>query len=276
MTVVLGIDAAWTDKEPSGVAVVSKSNDAWVCHAVAPSYEAFLQVARGESIDWSAPFRGSAPDAERLLAAAASLAGAVVDVVAVDIPISTIPFTTRRIADRATSREFGGRQCGTHSPNAERPGKTGVALSTAFLSHGYQIATASAAASGPLQLVEVYPHPALLSLLNRPTRVAYKVSKSSRYWPGMSVKERLALLLAEFRSIDAELRKVFGSFDMMLPSADSVSRLSHLKRYEDALDALVCCWVGTLYAGGQATALGDETAAIWCPANIIRSDRRDR
>lgn len=276
MTVVLGIDAAWTETEPSGVAVVSTFGDAWVCNAVAPSYETFLQVARGEAIDWSMPIQGGAPDVDRLLAAAASLAGADVDVVAVDIPIATIPVTTRRIADRVTSREFGDRQCSTHSPNAERPGKIGVALSTGFLSRGYRIATAFAEALGPLQLVEVYPHPALLSLLNRPSRVAYKVSKSSRYWPGMTVDERIALLLAEFRSIEFELRRVFGSFDMLLPSVGSVSCLSHLKRYEDALDALVCCWVGILYAGGQATALGDETAAIWCPTNVIRSDRRDR
>jgi len=39
MTVVLGIDAAWTATQPSGVAVVAKDDDsgAWHTAAVAPS-----------------------------------------------------------------------------------------------------------------------------------------------------------------------------------------------------------------------------------------------
>ena len=45
-----------------------------------------------------------------------------------------------------------------------------------------------------------------------------------------------------------------------------------LKRYEDAIDALICCWVGTLYAEVNARPLGDNTAAIWCSlGNINRS-----
>lgn len=33
-------------------------------------------------------------------------------------------------------------------------------------------------------------------------------------------------------------------------------------RYEDAIDALVCAWVGCRYAEGHATSFGDKTAAI--------------
>jgi predicted RNase H-like nuclease len=40
---------------------------------------------------------------------------------------------------------------------------------------------------------------------------------------------------------------------------------SGLKRYEDALDALVCAWVGAKYLLGEAVAYGDGTAAIWVP-----------
>jgi predicted RNase H-like nuclease len=43
-----------------------------------------------------------------------------------------------------------------------------------------------------------------------------------------------------------------------------------LKRYEDAIDALICCWVGTLYAEGNARPMGDDTTAIWCP---LRQER---
>ena len=35
---------------------------------------------------------------------------------------------------------------------------------------------------------------------------------------------------------------------------------------EDALDAVICAWVGYECANGQAESLGDEDAAIWPPA----------
>ncbi len=39
--------------------------------------------------------------------------------------------------------------------------------------------------------------------------------------------------------------------------------LAALKRYEDALDALVCAWVGIEFLAGRARAMGDAEAVIW-------------
>lgn len=269
MTVILGIDAAWTDNAPSGVAVVSGSRKDWVCHAVAPSHSVFLAMAQGRDVEWSDPIDGKVSTAAALLDAAARLSGGEVDIVAIDMPISTIPFSTRRAAERAVSREFGKRLCSAHTPNATRPGKTGSDTSAGFMSCGYPIATTVSMPNAARQLIEVYPHPALLSLLGRPTRVRYKVAKSSRYWPGKSVQERIVLLLEEFTEINIALRRVFGPSVLTLPVAESVSRLTNLKRYEDALDALVCCWVGMLHVAGQTIPLGDEIAAIWCPKDVV-------
>ena len=52
---------------------------------------------------------------------------------------------------------------------------------------------------------------------------------------------------------------------LVLPSAEDLSSFSHLKRYEDTIDALICAWVGMKYLDGKAHAYGDETAAIWVP-----------
>ncbi len=38
MAGILGIDAAWTEKEPSGVAFIEGAQGGWSCVAVAPSY----------------------------------------------------------------------------------------------------------------------------------------------------------------------------------------------------------------------------------------------
>jgi predicted RNase H-like nuclease len=54
-----------------------------------------------------------------------------------------------------------------------------------------------------------------------------------------------------------------------LPDAARVPSLAHLKRYEDALDALVCAWVGVCALNGSARAYGDDAAAIWVPSSPV-------
>ena len=46
---------------------------------------------------------------------------------------------------------------------------------------GYRLQTTDSAHSGPT-LIEVYPHVALLTLLNLSYRLPYKVSRSGQYW----------------------------------------------------------------------------------------------
>ena len=97
MPVVLGIDAAWTATKPSGVALVRSAGLRWRCLAVAPSYDTFVGLRHGTAIDWEQRrFLGESVDPVALLEAAAELAGGPVDVVAIDMPIATVPITSRR------------------------------------------------------------------------------------------------------------------------------------------------------------------------------------
>lgn len=70
MRSVLGIDAAWTEREPSGIALVADDGSGWSLIESAASYAAFLGA------DPTARHRGSIPDAEAPLAAAAIKTGA--------------------------------------------------------------------------------------------------------------------------------------------------------------------------------------------------------
>jgi predicted RNase H-like nuclease len=268
MTIILALDAAWTATEPTGVALVASDETGWRCVAVAPSYDSFLDLADGVPILWTqGPFSESAPDIPKLLDAAQRLANSPVDLVTIDMPIATFPITARREADNAISRQFGGRGCSTHTPSATRPGSLGATLTAAFQRAGFPIATVNTEVSLTHHLLEVYPHPALLALLLRPYRVPYKAGKTRRYWPGLSLEERIGALLSEFSVIHAALANVFGPIGVPLPLAVNVLTLSALKRFEDALDALVCAWVGVLYMQGTAIPYGDNTAAIWCPSD---------
>ncbi len=47
-------------------------------------------------------------------------------------------------------------------------------------------------------------------------------------------------------------------------SVESLS-FNSLKRYEDALDALVSAWVGIQHIEKRSHAYGDQLAAIWVP-----------
>jgi hypothetical protein len=47
-----------------------------------------------------------------------------------------------------------------------------------------------------------------------------------------------------------------------------------MKRYEDALDAILCAWVAIEFLEGNAEPLGDEQAAIWTP--LLVGERRWR
>ncbi len=265
MPTVLGIDAAWTAKEPSGVALIGQRGHTWESIAVAPSYAAFVASAAGTRTNWSTSPTGSTPDIDALLGAARKLSGEDVCIVAIDMPIATMPFSQRRGADQAVSKAYGARGCSAHSPGIQRPGPLGAKLSSRFAELGYPIATAQTLPGAPRHLLEVYPHPALLKLLNRTYRVPYKVSKSGKYWRGATVEARISSLLDEFAMILAAVRTRIEGVNLSLPSPDAVTTLAELKRFEDALDALVCCWVGASYMAGHAHPLGDHTAAIWCP-----------
>lgn len=181
MTLILAIDAAWTDTEPSGVALLTASGPRgkWLC--VAPSYDAFIEYARGTHIDWvKGKFRGSKPDVHELLRAARAIAGTDVDLVAVDMPVAAVAFSTRRAADNAISVAFGGRGCSAHSPSALRPGALGAELTDQLRNVGYELVTSDDHAAVTRKFIEVYPHPALLALL----RASYRIPTKSRSRPG--------------------------------------------------------------------------------------------
>ena len=93
---VLGIDAAWTAHQPSGIALVQRSKTGWSCLAVARSYEAFIIQASSQPWDPQQKATGSRPDPAALLQASKLLTGAEVSCVSVDMPLATTPITRNR------------------------------------------------------------------------------------------------------------------------------------------------------------------------------------
>ncbi len=162
--------------------------------------------------------------------------------------------------------------CGTHSPNAARPGALGSSMTDAFQHAGYPVAAAGDPVGTLGRLIEVHPHPALLALLQEAYRLPYKAGKSRKYCPAAGISQRIENLLAVYQRILTTLGADIVAIDLPLPVASECPSLSVLKRYEDSLDALVCAWVGINYVQGNAVPFGDEKAAIWILGSIPPSD----
>lgn len=268
MTAVLGIDAAWTAGEPSGVALLGGSGDGWRCLAVAPSYGQFLDLALGSPVDWSVPPPGGLPDIPELLTASRKLLDGVdVDVIAVDMPLSLGPIVARRPAEDLVSSAFGRFGCAAHTPNVSRPGWISTLILETSEAAGYPLATTATTPGSAPVVIEVYPHPALLALTGADYRVPYKLSRAGRYFPGVPAPERRRRVAHAWTSIHEVLAGIFGDTGLPLPDPSAVGPESaaRLKRFEDALDALVCGWVAIEYLRRRCAPYGDEIAAIWTP-----------
>lgn len=260
MKVVLGIDAAWTLTEPSGIALAVEDKG-WRLAAVAPSYDHFLQMAGGASSLPGRP-RGSAPNAEALIAAAHTIAKSNIDLVAIDMPLSNEPIISRRVSDRAVNAAYSARWCSTHTPSAVRPGKISDRLREDFDAVGYPLRTTSAAAPG---LLEVYPHPALVELAKFEKRLAYKHGKARDYWPDLVPGDRKAKIIATWMVIVELLDARISGTAAILPLPQMDAKGWEMKAFEDQLDAVVCAWVAIEVLEGRAMAYGDDVSAVWIP-----------
>ena len=266
---VLGIDAAWTAHQPSGIALVQNTATGWRCLAVAPSYKAFIAQASNQTWDSEQKATGSRPDPAALLQASQQLAGTGVSCISVDMPLATTPITRRRAADTAISSRFGPKGCAVHSPSAERPGAIADQLRADFAALGYPLHTNGNEQAAPA-LIECYPHVALLALLTRDYRVQYKVSRSGKYWKSKrpSRQQRIEWLLKEFQNIKAGLDEHINGIPEFIPKPSEVTTLASLKPVEDMIDGLICAWVGIEHLEGRTVGLGDHTAAIWIPQQL--------
>jgi predicted RNase H-like nuclease len=267
MNSILAIDAAWSEREPSGVALLQQAGNQWSCRALAPSYAQFVSLANAQPIEWSNKPVGQLPDIEQLLHAARQLLGhQQVNLITVDMPVSNTAITGYREAERAIARSFSKYGCAAHSPSVSRPGKIGRAYTDKLEQYGFELGVTSTRISTTNRLLEVYPHPALLKLMNVDYRLEYKAGKTSRYWPGLDVSERKKKLFHIYKNVLHVLGKEISDITLSLPDDLVQQPFSHFKRYEDVIDALICGWVGIQYLQGNAKAYGDDTGAIWVPA----------
>lgn len=236
----MGWDAAWTPNGSGGWCVVSEEEAGWeLLHlGVTPRGESAMADELGALLDRWRPER-----------------------IAIDMPVGNRPVTGYREADRATTRAFSRFGCPVHSPTPERPGAWGGFCMRRLLIHGY----ACKVDVGPpgRDVIEVYPHTAVLMMLRLKRRYPYKIQRAAKYWPEAGSTERKRRILNNLRRLHGRLAE-----DIRLPEFGTLvpgERVADLKATEDLLDALVCAWAAIQSLSGVFVPYGDAEAAVWNP-----------
>jgi len=153
----LGIDAAWTNKQPSGVCLL-KSEDGNLCEILRLG-RSYTEFGSGK-FEWNQKVANSSTRLSEVLSACSDL-DAHPDCIAVDMPIASYHIRSRRECETAISKEYGGKGASTHNPNEDRPGLISVELYHCMTKSGYLWMTNGMEHTNK-SLIEVYPHTALI------------------------------------------------------------------------------------------------------------------
>lgn len=271
--VSLGIDAAWTDKEPSGLALLEQINDEVKLLRCGRSYNEFISGV----IDWSVVPKGSEPILPEVLKSIPSTIG-IPDCIAVDMPISNKRISSRRSCDNEISSAYGARGAAVHSPTYERPGEIAVRLYEELNREGYEWKLYNSEIAS-LNLIEVYPHSAIIEYFELDYRYEYKVSKKNSYksFKLLSPENRLIKLITNLNWLINKLSIRVSNIADYIKPLDINQKYStrELKGLEDLIDSIICSLVGLDYMNNNAIAYGKDDGAIWVPKNAKTFSQQD-
>ncbi|MGE2836823.1 bifunctional ribonuclease/(p)ppGpp synthase [Mycobacterium sp. SMC-4] len=236
----IGVDLAWGQRKPTGVAVVDDSgrlvlatvatDDASICSALEPYAEDDC-------------------------------------VVGFDAPLIVKNATGQRPAERAINADFARFQAGTHPSNTGRP----------EFAHGTRAAALAEALDLDLdpwsgasrRALEVYPHAATIALFRLGRTLKYKAK------PGRSLAQmrtellRLMELIETLAGAEPAMRaSTSEDWVRLRTDVEKATRKSELRRVEDPVDAVVCAYVAMFAARrpDDVTYYGDaETGYIVTP-----------
>jgi predicted RNase H-like nuclease/ppGpp synthetase/RelA/SpoT-type nucleotidyltranferase len=240
----VGIDLAWGDRRPTGLAVLDE--DGALVHVSAASTDDSIVGALAPFVEYEC-------------------------VVAIDAPLIVANATGNRPAEAALNRDFARFHAGAHPANTGKPEfqdrPRGARLAERL---GLDLDPTSGRSR---RAVEVYPHPATVALFRLGRTLKYKAK------PGRSMEllrsELLVLmdLIEGLADADPPLL-VSGpaaqpsAWESLRRAAEGAARKSELRVVEDQVDAALCAYIGLLAARHpeRTTTYGDfETGYIVTP-----------
>lgn len=220
----IGLDLAWSPRNPTGAAVI-------------------VGDARGGTLADVALLR----DDGEIVAYVERHAGTGPALVAIDAPLWVPNETGRRPAEAAIAQAFRRYEAGAHPANRRRLCFNGVVrgeeLVRAFEARGFVHQPAVTAGVPVRQVVEVFPHPAMVALFGLERTLKYKARPNRTREQQLREWRRYRGYLRNLVAADPPLR----GHEALLAQEVADLRGRHLKDYEDRVDALFCAYIA-LYA----------------------------
>ncbi|MDT5250370.1 MAG: hypothetical protein QOJ28_3004, partial [Mycobacterium sp.] len=236
----VGVDLAWGERKPSGVAVVDDAG--------------------------SLVFLGAASDDTSIRAAVAPYVEGDC-LVAFDAPLVVTNSTGQRPSETALNRDFAKFEAGAHPTNTGKPEFAGTPRA-ARLAKALDLDIDPESQSSR-RAIEVYPHPATVALFRLGRTLKYKSKPGRTFVQLRSELLRLMDLIESLAQATPPLR--VGDHDGwadLRHSVEGAEKKSELRRAEDPVDAVICAYVA-LFATRRpedVTTYGDaETGATVTP-----------
>jgi predicted RNase H-like nuclease/ppGpp synthetase/RelA/SpoT-type nucleotidyltranferase len=230
----VGIDLAWGDNAPTGLAVLDELGR--LVHVSAVRTDDEIEAALATYVEGAC-------------------------VVGIDAPLVVVNPTGKRPAEAALDADFRRFEAGTHPSNT---GKKEFAQGTRGARVARRLGLDLDPRSGrERRAIEVYPHAATVALFRLGRTLKYKNK------PGRTLESMRAELLVLVGHLDAQPDLQLGAaFDELRERIDDAARKSELRRVEDQVDAAVCALVARLadLRPDTLTTYGDAaTGAIITP-----------
>ncbi|GJO17888.1 hypothetical protein NJB1507_08460 [Mycobacterium marinum] len=211
----IGVDLAWGENSPTGVAVLDA--DGGLKHVGAALHD-------GEIIDAVLPFvQGEC-------------------LVGIDAPLIVTNATGQRPAERALNADFGGFDAGAHSANLGIPvfssGMRGASIAAAL---GLDMDPYSKATS---RAIEVYTHPATIVLFRLGRTLKYKDRPQRSFGLLQSELLRLIRLIEDLADADVSMHVAANpDWARLRRMVEAATTKAELRRAEDPVDALLCAYI---------------------------------
>jgi predicted RNase H-like nuclease len=244
----VGVDLAWGERNPTGVAVVDDAGE--LAHVAAAGDDAAI-LARLR------PFT----------------AGECV--VAIDAPLVVTNPVGNRPCEAALNRDFRAFHAGAHPTNTGRPwfanGSRGGRLADAL---GLDLDPHSASGRRAL---EVYPHAATVALFNLDRTLKYK-HKTGRDTPGLRAELLRLMDLVEGLADATPRLGVRGhrEWAALRDTVTAATRKAALRSAQDPVDAVVCAYVAlyTVRRPADITVYGDPTTGCIVTPTLVPNPAR--
>jgi predicted RNase H-like nuclease/ppGpp synthetase/RelA/SpoT-type nucleotidyltranferase len=211
----VGVDLAWGEKKPTGVAVLDGAGH--LVHVSAQTTDETIVAALTAYVDGPC-------------------------MVAIDAPLVVTNPRGNRPGEAALNRDFARFDAGAHPANTGKP-------EFAHTPRGARLATAlgldmDPASRAPRRAIEVYPHPATVALFRLGRTLKYK-QRSGRTMPQLqqALLELMRLLEGLADSDTPMALTEHDGWRSLVDQAERAQRKSDLRRVEDQVDAVVCAYI---------------------------------